>query len=77
VAARAVARHGFVVAHTYVARVGRSKLVDIHFVVPPGWPIGSIADLDAIRDRVGAEIGDEGPNRWLTICFTEDAEWAF
>jgi predicted Co/Zn/Cd cation transporter (cation efflux family) len=77
VAARAVARHGFVEAHTYVARVGRSKLVDIHFVVPPGWAIGSVAELDAIRDRVGAEIGDEGPNRWLTICFTEDAEWAF
>lgn len=77
VAARAAARHGFVEAQTYVARVGRSTLVDIHFVVPPGWAVGSIADLDAIRDRVGAEIGGEGPNRWLTICFTEDAEWAF
>jgi len=76
VATRAVARHGFVEAHTYVARVGRSKLMDIHFVVPPGWPVGSIAELDAIRDRVGAEIGGEGPNRWLTICFTEDVEWA-
>lgn len=77
VAARAVARHGFLEAHTYVARVGRSKLIDIHFVLPPGWALDSVAVLDAIRDEVGAEIGDEGPNRWLTICFTEDAEWAF
>lgn len=77
IAARAMTRHGFVDAHTYVARVGRSRLIDIHFVVPPGWALESIAVLDAIRDEVGAEIGDEGPNRWLTICFTEDPEWAF
>jgi predicted Co/Zn/Cd cation transporter (cation efflux family) len=39
--------------------------------------VNTIAQLDAIRDAVGAEIGGEGPHRWLTICFTEDAEWAF
>ena len=77
IAADAVAQHGFVVAHTYVARVGRSRLIDIHFVVPPGWNVASIAALDAIREEVGLKIGGEGPNRWLTICFTEDAEWAF
>lgn len=77
VAAQAVARHGFEDAYTYVARVGRSRLIEIHFLVPPGWKVDSIAQLDAIRDSVGAEIGGEGPHRWLTICFTEDAEWAF
>ena len=77
VAAGAVARHGFLDSYTYVARVGRSVLIEIHFLVPPGWKVDSIAQLDAIRDQVGAEIGEEGPSRWLTICFTEDAEWAF
>jgi predicted Co/Zn/Cd cation transporter (cation efflux family) len=52
-------------------------LIDIHFVVPPGWALDSVARLDAIRNEIGAEIGEEGPNRWLTICFTEDPEWAF
>ncbi len=77
VAAVAVARHGLADSYTYVARVGRSVLIEIHFLVPPGWKVDSIAQLDAIRDQVGAEIGNEGPSRWLTICFTEDAEWAF
>jgi predicted Co/Zn/Cd cation transporter (cation efflux family) len=74
---RAVAENGFREAHTYVVRVGRSMLVDINFVVAPGWQVGTVAALDRIRDAVGAEIGDEGPNRWLTICFTEDPDWAF
>jgi predicted Co/Zn/Cd cation transporter (cation efflux family) len=73
----AVAAHGFADAYTYVARVGRSVLIEIHFLVPPGWPVKSVAQLDAIRDQVGRALGGEGPNRWLTICFTEDADWAF
>jgi predicted Co/Zn/Cd cation transporter (cation efflux family) len=36
-----------------------------------------VAQLDAIRQEVGDAIGDEGPNRWLTISFTEDPAWAF
>jgi predicted Co/Zn/Cd cation transporter (cation efflux family) len=76
VAAETVARHGLADAYTYVARVGRSMLIDIHFQTPPGWPIGGVATLDAIRDEVGAALGNEGPGRWLTICFTEDADWA-
>ncbi len=77
VAGEAVAHHGFADAYTYVARVGRSVLIEIHFLVPPDWSISSVARLDAIRDEVGRALGGEGPSRWLTICFTEDADWAF
>ncbi len=52
-------------------------MIDIYFVLPQGRALDRVVVPDAIRDKVGAEIGDEGPNRWLTICFTEDAEWAF
>ena len=35
-----------------------------------------IAQWDALREEVGELIGDEGPDRWLTILFTADPEWA-
>ena len=76
-AAEAVKRHGFETSYSYVAKMGRSVLIEIHFLVPPDWPAHSIAELDAIRDEVGAAIGGDGPGRWLTICFTEDPDWAF
>ena len=77
VAAAARERHGFADSYTYVAQVGRATLIEIHFITPPGWPLSSVAQLDAIRQEVGDAIGDEGPNRWLTISFTEDPAWAF
>jgi predicted Co/Zn/Cd cation transporter (cation efflux family) len=77
VAARASARHGFVDDYTYVARVGRATLIEITFITPPGWAITSIAQLDRIRQEVGEAVGGKGPDRWLTIAFTEDPDWAF
>jgi predicted Co/Zn/Cd cation transporter (cation efflux family) len=35
-----------------------------------------VEDWDALRDEIGNAIGDESTNRWLTIAFTADAEWA-
>ena len=29
-----------------------------------------------IRDEIGEAIGGESPDRWLTIAFTTDPEWA-
>ena len=76
-AARAVAqREGFPDFEAYVAKIGRSHQVELCFLVPAAFPIGDIRTLDAIRDEVGQAIGDEGPDRWLTIIFTGDEEWA-
>lgn len=36
VTARAMARYGFADVFTYVASVGRSRLIEIHFLPPPG-----------------------------------------
>ncbi|WP_347265765.1 cation transporter [Paracoccus sp. (in: a-proteobacteria)] len=76
VAGAAVARHGFVSHHAYVARVGRGRQIEIYFVVPAGQPPRRLEEWDAIRDEIGRAIGDEGPDRWLTIAFTTDPEWA-
>lgn len=69
-AAAAAARHGFLGFRSYVARVGRGSLIEIHLLAPPAWPVRDLAQLDAIRDEIGAAIGGKGPNRWLTIAFT-------
>ncbi|QEU07729.1 cation diffusion facilitator family transporter [Paracoccus yeei] len=76
VARAAAARHGFLGHRAYVARVGRGRQIELFFIVPQGAPARTLEEWDAIRDEVGDQIGDEGPDRWLTIAFTTDPEWA-
>ena len=59
-----------------VARIGRLMQVELYIIVPPGMPARTIEEWDQLRDDIGARIGSEGPNRWLTIAFTADTEWA-
>ncbi|MBW7056755.1 cation transporter [Paracoccus bogoriensis] len=76
VAAETVARHGFVDYRAYVARVGRGRQIELFFIVPAGAPARTLEEWDAIRDEIGEAIGGESPDRWLTIAFTTDPEWA-
>ncbi|WP_414833031.1 cation diffusion facilitator family transporter [Afifella sp. YEN Y35] len=71
-----VDKHGFVSHRAYVARVGRSKDIELYFIVPADAPARHIREWDALREEVGAAIGGEGPDRWLTIVFTGDPAWA-
>ncbi len=76
VAADVVARHGFLSHRAYVARVGRSRHIELYFVAPAGLAARSLEAWDALRDEIGAAIGDAGPDRLLTVAFTADPEWA-
>lgn len=76
VAEETVKRHGFLSYRAYVARVGRGRQFELFFIVPPDWPAKRLQEWDLIRDEVGEALGDEGPDRWLTIAFTTDPEWA-
>ncbi|AWJ83241.1 cation transporter [Azospirillum sp. TSH58] len=76
VASDIVRRHGFSSYRAYVARVGRGRQIELFFIAPRGWPPRQLEEWDRIRDEVGAAIGGEGPDRWLTIVFTSDPEWA-
>lgn len=76
VAAAFVAKHGFVSYRAYVARVGRSKEIELYFIVPADAPARTIGEWDVLRDEIGDLVGDDGPNRWLTVVFTGDPEWA-
>ncbi len=76
VASEIVRRYAFLSYRSYVARVGRGKQVELYFIVPSNGPARKLEEWDHIRDEIGEAIGDEGPDRWLTIAFTTDPEWA-
>lgn len=76
VARETVARHGFLGYRAYVAKVGRAKQIEIYFIVAENGPARRLEEWDRIRDEIGEAIGDESHNRWLTIAFTTDREWA-
>lgn len=76
IAAEIAARHGFTDHRAYVARVGRGRQIELFFIVPRGAPARPLEEWDAIRDEIGEAIGGESPDRWLTIAFTTDPEWA-
>nr|WP_286194697.1 cation transporter [Agrobacterium sp. Ap1] len=76
VAEAIVERHEFLSYRAYVARVGRGRQIELFFIAPSDWPPRHLSEWDAIRDEIGEAIGGEGPDRWLTIVFTGDPEWA-
>jgi predicted Co/Zn/Cd cation transporter (cation efflux family) len=71
-----VRRYGFASYRSYVARVGRGRQIELFFIVPKGGAAQKLEEWDRIRDEVGEAIGDDTPDRWLTIAFTTDPEWA-
>ena len=76
VAARVVEREGFIDYRAYVARVGRGRQIEIYFIVPANQPAQPLEHWDGLRDIIGKELGEESPDRWLTIAFTTDLAWA-
>ncbi len=67
-----VARHGFAAYESYVTRTGRAKFIEISVLAPRDMPARTIAHFDRLRAEIGEAIGEAGPDRWLTIVFTED-----
>lgn len=68
-------RQGFKTYSSYVAKIGRAQFIEIHIVVPPGYPISSIEALDAIRREITEAVGGDSPQRWLTVAFTAEESW--
>ncbi|WP_310630065.1 cation transporter [Paraburkholderia sp.] len=76
IAVKFVERYAFLYHRAYVAKVGRSREIELYFVVSPEMPAKRLAEWDAIRDEIGRAIGGDEAHRWLTILFTCDPEWA-
>ena len=71
----ASARHGFEGYKTYVQKHGRARFIEIHIVLPSGYPLTSVKTLDALREEIAELLGKAGSARWLTISFTGDRRW--
>ena len=69
-----VAERGFIDYSSYVAKIGRSRMVEIHVLVAPDVAI-DMAKADAFRREVSARLNATWPQFWLTIDFTADREW--
>lgn len=76
VAGRFTEKYGFTSYRAYAAKVGRSTQIELYFIVPSASAARTIEEWDALRDEIGDALGDAGPDRWLTIVFTADPEWA-
>ena len=76
IAAQVVQRYGFLSYRAYVARVGRGRQIELYFIVPSGLPPKRLEEWDKIRDEIGDAIGNDTPDRWLSIVFTTDLGWA-
>lgn len=76
VAMQTVERFGFVSYRAYVARVGRGRQIELNFIVPRDYSAKRLEEWDALRDQIGEALGEDNPDRWLTIVFTTDPKWA-
>ena len=76
VAREIVAKHGFLEYRSYVAKVGRGEQIELFFVVPADDRPRALLEWDRLRDEIGQALGEESTDRWLTIMFTTDREWA-
>lgn len=71
-----VHKYGLQSFRAYVAKVGRSREIELYFIVPADMAARTIAEWDALRNEIGDAVGGEGPDRWITVVFTGDPEWA-
>ena len=71
----AKAEHGFADYVSYVQKHGRARFIEIHIVLPDGYPLHSVATLDQLREEISSQLGQADTARWLTISFTGDRKW--
>ena len=71
-----VAERGFPGYASYVTKIGRVAVIGISVIVPADYPLGSIRQLDAMRQQIADRLGGERSHYWLSIAFTGDCKWA-
>jgi predicted Co/Zn/Cd cation transporter (cation efflux family) len=69
-----VARYAFADYSSHVAKIGRTRFVDIHVLVSTQHGL-SVAGADGIRVEVASRLRQRWPEYWLTINFTADRAW--
>ncbi|WP_114241437.1 cation diffusion facilitator family transporter [Dyella sp. C9] len=70
-----VAERGYRGFASYVAKIGRMRFIDIHILVDPAQPLGTMAEVDETRSEIARRLGSDIRAEWLTIVFTGKREW--
>jgi predicted Co/Zn/Cd cation transporter (cation efflux family) len=70
-----VAEHGFDGFTSHVAKIGRMQFIEIHVLTRPDARLGSIGDVDRLRDGIANRLDARSGRFWLTIDFTSDPAW--
>jgi len=60
---------------SYVAKMGRMRFIDIHILVDPSRPLGTMESIDEVRSQIAHRLGSDIRVEWLTIVFTGKREW--
>lgn len=68
-------RYGFKDFSSYVAKMGRTRFVDITFLAPDDFGPHPVSYFDGIRKEIAASLGAVPPSHWLNIEFTSDPAW--
>jgi predicted Co/Zn/Cd cation transporter (cation efflux family) len=69
-----VAERGFIDYSSHVAKIGRTRFVEIHVLVSPDTRF-DMASADALRREVADRLDAAWPRFWLTVDFTADRDW--
>ena len=76
-ALRTVATEHDVASHTtHVAKVGRSSFIEVNIVAGPRFTLQTVAQQDALRERIWRALGLTPDRAWLSIIITADPRWA-
>jgi len=76
-ALRTVATEHDVASHTtHVAKVGRSSFIEVNIVAGPRFTLQTVAQQDALRERIWRALGLAPDRAWLSIIITADPRWA-
>ncbi|WP_316821469.1 cation diffusion facilitator family transporter [Pedobacter gandavensis] len=70
-----VSQKQFLEVKSHIAKTGKYHLIEIDFLLPEGYPLQSVDELDAIRAEVYDGIKNKNNNLWLTISFTAQRRW--
>ncbi|KRG62557.1 cation transporter [Stenotrophomonas humi] len=70
-----IAEHGFEGFTSHVAKIGRMQFIEIHILTKPETQLGSIGDVDRLRDDIATRLDARSGRFWLTIDFTSDPAW--
>jgi cation diffusion facilitator family transporter len=61
---------------THVAKVGRSSFIEVNIVAGPRFGLQTVAQQDALRERIWSALGLAPDRAWLSIVVTADPRWA-